>query len=305
VALCGTALTAAQARLLKRFTSKVVLSLDPDAAGQGAAARSSELFVAEGFDVNVALLPAGEDPDTFVRRHGGRAYMERLTGSRPYLEFLLDRAAAGVDLNRRDGQKKFLDAMLGVAATIPDAATRDRFADRLAHTARITESVIREEIRKAAARRQTTAPAVVTASSGALRPAEQGLLWALVHRPVEGLTAVGQLQPEDVEGLLSASTLQLAAGLVDLPPETIPQVLRERLTPGEWALVERAARVEVPAAPAADCVTTLKRLRVDRERAAVQEEIDRLQERAAPDDGLLLALWTRKKELLRQLDELT
>jgi DNA primase len=261
--------------------------------------------VAEGFDVNVALLPAGEDPDTFVRRQGGRAYVERLTGSQPYLEFLLDRAAAGVDLNRRDGQKKFLDAMLGVAATIPDAASRDRFADRLAHTARITEGVVREEIRKAAARKQTTAPAVVTASSGTLRPAEQGLLWALVHRPIEGLAALGQLQPDDLEGLLSASTLTLAGGLVDLPPETIPEVLRERLTESEWALVERAARVEAPAAPAADCVSTLKRLRVDRERAAVQDEIDRLQERAAPDDGLLLALWTRKKELLRQLDELT
>jgi DNA primase len=48
-ALCGTALTSAQARTLKRLTSKVVLSLDPDAAGQGAAARSSELLVAEGF----------------------------------------------------------------------------------------------------------------------------------------------------------------------------------------------------------------------------------------------------------------
>ncbi|HEY6357804.1 MAG TPA: DNA primase, partial [Vicinamibacterales bacterium] len=49
VALCGTALTSAQARTLKRFASKVVLSLDADAAGQGAAARSSELLVGEGF----------------------------------------------------------------------------------------------------------------------------------------------------------------------------------------------------------------------------------------------------------------
>ena len=54
VASCGTALTAQQAQLLRRFTTKVVLSYDPDAAGQGAAARSCELLVAEGFDVNVA-----------------------------------------------------------------------------------------------------------------------------------------------------------------------------------------------------------------------------------------------------------
>ena len=57
VASSGTALTPAQARLLKRFASKVVLSFDPDAAGKGAAVRSSELLVAEGFQVNVAMMP--------------------------------------------------------------------------------------------------------------------------------------------------------------------------------------------------------------------------------------------------------
>src|SRR5207344_1661331 len=100
VASSGTALTPAQARLLKRFAAKIVLSFDPDAAGQGAAARSSELLVAEGFQVNVALLPVGSDPDSFIKRQGGRAYVDRLTASRPYLEFLLDRAAEKHDLTR-------------------------------------------------------------------------------------------------------------------------------------------------------------------------------------------------------------
>src|SRR5215471_521244 len=125
VASCGTALTQAQARALKRFTSKVVLSFDPDQAGQGAAARSSELLVAEGFQVNVALLPEGTDPDAFIRESGARAYADRLKASQPYLEFLLDRAAARLDVNRPDSRKAFLDEMLKVAATIPDAMSRD------------------------------------------------------------------------------------------------------------------------------------------------------------------------------------
>ena len=75
VASSGTALTPAQAQLLRRFTSKVILSFDPDAAGQGAAARSCELLVAEGFEVNVAVLPGGEDPDTFVQKRGRDAYI--------------------------------------------------------------------------------------------------------------------------------------------------------------------------------------------------------------------------------------
>ena len=103
VASSGTALTAAQARLLKRFAAKVVLSFDPDAAGQGAAARSSELLVSEGFQVNVAMLPAGHDPDNFIRQQGGAAYLQRLRDSRPYLEYLLERTAGELDVTRDDG----------------------------------------------------------------------------------------------------------------------------------------------------------------------------------------------------------
>lgn len=302
VASCGTALTSAQARVLKRFTSKVVLSFDPDAAGQGAASRSSELLVSEGFQVNVALLPEGSDPDAFIRRQGGLAYRERLTGSRPYLEYLLDRAAARHDVQRPDGRRQFLNEMLAVAATIPDAAERDQFADRLAHKARVTEGVMRDEIRKAAASRQREAPAIAAPSDVRLRPAEQGLLWALVHRPVEGLAAVARLEPDDLAGLASGGILALAASLGDVPTDLVPGLLAERLSTEDRAQLDRASAAAVPPAAPADCVNALRRLRVERDRAAVQDEIDRLQ-RTPGADQALADLWSRKIALLRQLEE--
>jgi DNA primase len=304
VATSGTALTTAQARTLKRYASKVVLSFDPDTAGQNFAARSSELLVTQGFQVNVAVLPAGSDPDVFIRKFGGQAYVERLTRSQPYLEFLLERTAAGLDLNRPDSRKKFLDGMLAVAASIPDAALRDQFADRLAHKARITESVVRDEIRRAAGQRRTVAPSAAVPAAE-VRFAEQGLLWALAHRPVEAAAAVAQLEPEDLEGLAAAPVFRLAAGLLELPPDLLPALLRERLSEGERATLDRAASAPAPAAAAGDCVAAIRRLRVDRERAAVQGEIDRLQERSEMTDGALAALWQRKKELLRRLEELS
>ena len=88
---------------------------------------------------------------------GGRRYRERLRASRPYLEYLLDQAAAGLDFGHDDGRRQFLGRMLAVAARIPDAAARDQFADRIAHKARITEEVVRAEIRKAAVGRRTDA----------------------------------------------------------------------------------------------------------------------------------------------------
>ncbi|GMV20423.1 MAG: hypothetical protein AMXMBFR57_03720 [Acidimicrobiia bacterium] len=301
VASSGTALTVTQARLLKRFAQKIVLSFDPDAAGQGAAARSSGLLVAEGFQVNVALLPSGSDPDTYIRREGGRAYVERLKASRSYLDFLLDRAATGVDLNRPEGRRSFIGKMLEVAATIPDAATRDQFADRLAHKARITEGVVREEIRKAAAQKRTEPPAVAVPVTVRVLAAEQGLLWALVHRPVEAVAALGQLEPDDMEGLVSAPIFETVRGLTDLPAEVIPDLLRERLTGEERALVGRAAKAEASASPD-DCVQALRRRRIERAIARVQDDIDRL--RGGSDDGQLETLWASKVELLKQLEAL-
>ena len=171
VASCGTALTPQQAQLLRRFTSKVVLSFDPDAAGQGAAARSCELLVAEGFEVNVAVLPTGEDPDTFIRKHGAA----RVSGTAAQFAASIwntcsIRRPRATISSTDDSRRQFLGKMLTVAARIPDAAARDQFADRIAHKARITEEVVRAEIRKAAVqqadRRSTSARAAVA------RPAE-------------------------------------------------------------------------------------------------------------------------------------
>ena len=71
--------------------------------------------------------------------------------------------------------------MLTVAARIPDAAARDQFADRLAHKARITEEVVRAEIRKAAVQRQTTVEERTMPPLGQVKPAERGLIWALMR----------------------------------------------------------------------------------------------------------------------------
>jgi DNA primase len=311
VALCGTALTPSQAKTLKRFTTKVVLSLDPDAAGQGAASRSSELLVTEGFHVNVALLPEGSDPDTFIRRAGGRAYAERLTSSVPYLDFLLDRAVAGADLSRPEGRRLFLSRMLEVAATIPDAADRDRFADRVAHRARVTEAVIRDEIRKAAIGRRKDVPDVAVQPLARLRPAEQGLLWLLVHRPVEGLAAVAQLDEADLDGLAAAPIFRVAASLGEMPPEVVPGLMRERLDAPDRSTLERAAAPEAETAPGPSCVAALRRLRLERDLSGVQEAIERLLA-TAPDgqavDGAgrraFAALWDQKKALFERLNAL-
>jgi DNA primase len=307
VASSGTALTPAQARLLRRFAGKVVLSFDPDAAGQGAAARSSELMVAEGFQVNVAVLPAGDDPDNYIRRHGAAAYQEQLKVSRPYLEYLLDRSAATEDLGTDEGRRSFLTRMLAVAARIPDAAGRDQFADRLAHKARITEEVVRAEIRRAAVQKQSAVADIERRlpAPGQIKVAERGLIWALLRHPEAGLEALQELDPADLEGLPTGEILRQARSLQAWPAASLPEALLQRLSTGEAGLVTEIARQNGAPADASDCVRTLKRLRFDRERAELQREIDRLQEAgAAAHETEIVALWERKKHLLQRIETL-
>jgi DNA primase len=299
-------LTPHQAQQLRRFTSKVILSFDPDVAGQGATAKSCEMLVSEGFEVNVALLPAGEDPDTFVRAHGGAAYAQRLKQSQPYLEFLLDRGASRHDLNTDEGRVKFLTEMLPVAGRIPDAAMRDRFGERLAFKSRVTDEVVQAEIRKAAVQKQPTLSRREMPSFGTITKAEKGLIWWLVHQPEAALVALAALDAEDFASLGSGSVLDLAIKLND-DRGFSPSMLLERLSMGEAQLVTSvASESEAHVHDAAECARILKRRRYERERAALQREIDRVQQLGGgvqPGEELQQLL-VRKYDLIRRIDGL-
>jgi DNA primase len=305
VASCGTALTPQQAQQLRRFASKVVLSFDPDAAGQNAAAKSCEMLVAEGFTVNVATLPAGKDPDTFVREQGGAAYGERLRRSQPYLEYLLDRVAAGHNLNSDEGRVNFLNEILPVAARIPDVAMRDLFADRLAHKARVTEDVVRAQIRQAVAQKQTSITPRELPSLGQVTKAEKGLIWLLVHKTEPALAALATLDPTDLKGLSTGSVLDLARKLNE-DRGFSPAALLERLTMAEANLVTAIASEREPHVHDAEgCVHVIRRMRCARELAAIQGEIDRLQELGAAEHaGEINALLERKRRLLQLMEDL-
>jgi DNA primase len=307
VASCGTALTSQQVHLLRRFTRRVVLSYDPDTAGQNATARSCELLVSEGFDVNVVRLEPGEDPDTFIQRRGAEAYQSRLRQSRPYLDHLLDQASTGLDFGQDDQRREFLGKMLEVAARIPDAAARDQFADRLAHRARITEDVVRAEIRKAAAQRRTSVTSRDLGEAGGLKPAEKGLIWGVFHRTQEAAVAVAGLDGEDLDGLATREVLETVRTLCkESSGQLVPAGLLQRLNPLDAELVTRIAATDLPLATPSDCARALRRLRCEREREAIQRQIDRLQASGSVDDGREIdVLWQKKKDLLHRIEDLT
>jgi DNA primase len=304
VASCGTALTPQQAQQLRRFTGKVVLSFDPDAAGQGAAAKSCEMLVAEGFEVNVAVLPAGHDPDTFVRRQGPAGYGERLRRSTPYLDFLLDRAATRFDLKTAEGRARYVEEMLPVGNRLTERTRRELFAEALAGRAGVTSQAVLSELRKVATHPSMTKRE--TPSFGQVTKAEKGLIWLLIHRPEVALGAIEGLEEEDLAGLASRSVLDLVRKLND-DRGFSPSVLLERLTMVEAQLVTGIAggQPEPHVHDPEGCARIIRRLRYEREQVAVQREIDRLQQLGAAQHGdEINELWSRKRDLLHRIEAL-
>ncbi len=103
VATCGTALTTEHARLLKRYVQRVILLFDQDAAGKRATFKAMSVLQEEGVPAAVIELPAGEDPDSFLREQGVDAFRQRLEKARSVMDlFIADTlAAAGEGIEQK------------------------------------------------------------------------------------------------------------------------------------------------------------------------------------------------------------
>ena len=305
VASCGTALTPQQAQQLRRFTGKVVLSFDPDAAGQAAATKSCEMLVAEGFEVNVATLPGGDDPDTFVRKHGRDAYGERLRRSQPYLEYMLDRTAAGFNLRTSEGRAGFVDAALPILDRIPDRTRQELFVKEVSSRAGVSEDAIWPRAKKAVTTHGSSPSSSQLASLSQVTKAEKGLIWLLIHDPGQALDALATLEPADFEGLASGSVLDLARKLNN-DRRFSPSVLIERLSMADAQVVTGiASESEAHAHDAGECARIVRRRRWERERSAVQRDIDRLQQQPnGSASAEIETLLKRKMDLIRVIEDL-
>jgi DNA primase len=129
VAPQGTAFTPAQARLLKRYVEAVVLCFDSDRAGRTAVERSLPILLAAGFAVRVAALPAGEDPDSLIRKNGAEAFRDLIDKATDYFDFAV--SEAGRDLEDPGKKSALVRKLAGFAASLPDAVGREAVAARI------------------------------------------------------------------------------------------------------------------------------------------------------------------------------
>ena len=146
VAPLGTGLTAEQAQLVKRHTAHVILLYDSDDAGLRATFRAGDELLRQGLRVSVATLPAGEDPDTLVQRHGA-------TGLEALLKDAVDILERKVQILERKGffgtlpgRRRALDRLLPTIRAAKDPITRELYISRAAEAAGVRKDVLEREV---------------------------------------------------------------------------------------------------------------------------------------------------------------
>lgn len=299
VASCGTSLAEPQIKLLSRFTRRVVVNYDPDAAGQTATERSLVLLLEKDFDVRVLTLPGRADPDKYLKEQGADAYRKLLKEAPPYLDYLIGRARQ-MDRTTAAGKVAALNFLMPYVQRLPNRLLRSEWATRIASELRVDEPVLREALRKAAAERRSEVKPKAELLGPAVKPAERQLIQMLVEaegfreRLAREIASSGLHRGLEAERILEALVSAVASG--ERPdPAALAATLEEKDRRLFFEILfETPAEATWEAAES--CMSVLRNRQVNEELAELQKKIE-----TNPAAGDLQQLLMRKDKLLRLL----
>jgi DNA primase len=225
VATLGTATTPLHVQKLLRQSDEIVFCFDGDAAGRRAAWRALEnslAQLADGKQVKFLFLPEGEDPDTYVRKHGKSAFEAALGNSVPLSKFLLDELTGRVDLATAEGRAKCVHEAKPLLKQIPAGGLRLQLARELADRCRLSVDEVMQlcELASTSGRSQSAPPRFPRTPPTTLA---RKLLQLLVSNPAYA----DKLSPEQRALLGSpelASVLELVDALKESGVSTPPMV---------------------------------------------------------------------------------
>lgn len=210
VATSGTALTADHARQLRRLARGVALTYDGDAAGQDAMLRSLGVLLAEGLDVAVVDLPAGDDPDTLVRREGEAGWCRVRDSAYDAVEFVqrhvLKRGGGG------DPRERALQVFVRLLVGVQDTIRHRLLVERASQVFGLSEGVLERAARLARGGQSSEAPiaSAVRAQKKSEHDIERKALQALLHAESHREWARDLVSPEE---FADPSARELAAAL--------------------------------------------------------------------------------------------
>jgi DNA primase len=151
IATSGTACTSEHAKILKRYTGNVLICFDADNAGIAAVEKAYRQLAPEGLGVRVVEMPAGEDPDSFLKKHGVDAFRQLLENAKEFFDFKLERAKATGLFNSAAARAVALNDCAEMLSMITNFAVQDNQLNIVAVHLQTSTQSLREAIAKAKA----------------------------------------------------------------------------------------------------------------------------------------------------------
>lgn len=148
VASLGTALTAEQVSLLKKYTGQVILLYDTDEAGQDATRRANTLLENGGLQVRVLRMQGAKDPDEFLKEYGAERFRRLLDSAENYAEHQLAALQSRYDLRQDEQKVEFLQEAVQLIAGLSSQIEREIYAGRAAEAAGVTQQAVLMEVEK-------------------------------------------------------------------------------------------------------------------------------------------------------------
>ena len=145
VASMGTALTAEQAKLIKKYVNKIIICYDGDSAGQKATMRGLDILYAEGLDVRVVSLPDNLDPDEYVRKYGKDSYLKLLVEAKPLFEHKLNVIASKYDLSSPQEKGKYAVEAMNAIKVLEDPAMVEAYIGYVAKKTGLSTETLRRQ----------------------------------------------------------------------------------------------------------------------------------------------------------------
>ncbi len=336
VASSGTALTEEQLVLIGRYSKNLTLVYDADTAGSSATVRGIDLALEHDLNVRIVELPEGDDPDSFVQKHGGNEFRERLSNAISFIDFRAKQFQRAGAFATAEGKTQAVRALVQSIAKMKDELRRNFYVKEVAEKYDVYESVLFHELEQALAQgkhalrpdsypksdyatRQAAAEKPMLPEEKIIPPEERDILKLILDGNPDVirflLSNISLLQLSDVRARrLAQLVLDLydERGTIDAPsivsevqaPElknliTDLVLSRYELSP-KWQEMEKEIDVPDPMMIAKDAVITVRRKAIQRE---MEENQHALKEASVRRDDATPYL-QRQQELLRLKKEI-
>lgn len=148
VASSGTALTEEQVQLISHYTKNLTLVYDADSAGSNAMLRGVDIALAQDLDVRIVELPEGEDPDSFVQKHGGKEFLKLVEQSISFIDFKARQFLRLGAFATPEGKSEAVRSIVQSIAKMKDELKRNFFLKDVASKYDLYESVLYRELER-------------------------------------------------------------------------------------------------------------------------------------------------------------